>query len=261
MGKGGIENRVEQLKGDLNPFYARLRLGGLYDSRVGSSTNGVDIGSDTGFATTLSAGWQAPIEGAFGFRTDYGGYASFYQDFNEYDVIDQSISLEPQYTKGQLTYSLPVAYGYALEDNKTDYVKYTVSPTLTYLIPQTNQAVAFYGIGAIIDDRDHSAYDEDAKTAGAGCAYILFFKDVSTIRLSLDYQHSKYDEAVLGYEPTSTSTDKRTDDNLVAGLDIQYQLTNFFGIYTNYSFIHSTSNVDLYEYNRHLVEAGIAFKY
>ncbi len=262
MGKGGLENRVEQLKGDSNPYNARLRLGGMYDSSVGTSSDGIDEGSDTGFAATLSAGWQAPIKSDFGLRFDYSAYANFYQDFNEYNVIDQSVSVEPQYTSGPLTYSLPVSFNFAMEDDKTDYYKYSLSPTLTYLIPQTNQAIAIYGIGSMIDDRDDSVNDEDAETVGAGCAYLLFFENSSIIRLSLNYQHAKYDETLRVYEPiTSTSTDKRQDDSLIAGLDIQYQLTQFFGIYTNYSFIHSNSNVDFYEYDRHIVEAGIAFKY
>ncbi len=261
MGKGGIENRVEQMKTGAKPYYAGLRLGGLYDSEVGSASEGGDAGSDTAFAVSLSAGWQAPLTGDFGVRLDYGGYADFHQDFDEYDVIDQSISLEPQYAVGPLTYSLPVAFNYAMQDGETDYNKYTVSPTLTYFIPQTSQAMAVYGIGSIIDDRDNFLLDEDAEALGAGCAYLLFFQNSSRIRLSLDYQHSIYDARVIDYQTLSVSTDEREDDLIMAGLDIQYQLTEIFGVYTNYSFIHSNSNVDLYEYDRHMVEAGVAFKF
>ena len=261
MGKGGIENRVEQMKTDAKSYYVGLRLGGLYDSRVGSASEGEDAGSDTAFAATLSAGWQAPLTGDFGIRLDYGGYADFHQDFDEYDVIDQSISVEPQYTMGQLTYSLPVAFNYAMEDGETDYNKYTASPTLTYLFSENEQAIALYAIGSIFDDRDNIVLDEDAEALGAGCAYLLFFKNSSRIRLSLDYQHSIYDAQVIDYQTLSVSRDEREDDLIVAGLDIQYQFTEIFGVYTNYSFIHSNSNVDLYEYDRHMVEAGIAFKF
>jgi hypothetical protein len=172
---------------------------------------------------------------------------------------------------------MPIAFNYALEDGKTDYNKYTISPTLTYLIPETSQAVAVYGIASIIDDRDaalrddagnvkrdqdgNPILDEDAGAYGAGCAYVLFFQNLSRIRVSLDYQHTKYNARVIDYETVSVSTDQREDNSIVAGLDVQYQFTEIFGIYTNYSFIHSTSNVDLYEYNRNIIEAGIAFKY
>ena len=237
-------------------------MGGLYDSRVGSASGGGDADGDTAFAATLSAGWQAPIEGDFGFRLDYGGYADFHQDFDEYDVIDQSFSLEPQWTKKQFTVSMPLIFNYAMEDGDTNYNRYTISPTMTYLIPQTSQALAVYVIGSRIDDRDDDKIlDEDGKTYGGGCAYLYFFKNKSRIRLSVDYQHTQYDALVIDYGTDSVSTDDREDDSLVAGVDIQFQLNEYFGVYTNYSFIHSNSNVDLYEYDRNIIEAGIAFKY
>ena len=47
----------------------------------------------------------------------------------------------------------------------------------------------------------------------------------------------------------------------MAGLDILFQITDHFGLYLNYAFIHSDSNVDLYEYDRHLVGGGVALKF
>jgi len=103
--------------------------------------------------------------------------------------------------------------------------------------------------------------DEDADALGIGCAYVLFFKNSSRVRLSLDYQNTEYDARVIDYNTTSVSNSKRDDDTLVAGLDIQYQFTEIFGIYANYSYIHSSSNVSIYDYNRNIIEGGIAFKY
>ena len=261
MGKGGIENRMTQRQADVSPFNADLRIGGLYDSRVGSASGGGDEDSDTAMATTLNAGWQIPLEGDMGLRMDYSGYADFHQDFDEYDVIDQSVSLEPQYNDGPFVYSLPTTFNYAMEDGKRDYQRYSAAPTLTYLIPETSQAVALYGIGALIDDRDDVNTDEDGESLGGGCAYLYFFQNNSRVRLSMDYQHTKYDARVVDYNTTSVSTDKREDDTVVAGLDILFQINTILGLYTNYSFIHSNANVDLYEYDRHVVEGGVALKF
>ena len=262
---------------DVKSYFAALRVGGVYDSRVGAASGGRDEDSDTALAATLTAGWQVPMEGDFGLRLDYSGYADFHRDFDEYDIIDQSISLEPQYTLGQMTFSVPVAFNYAMEDGDTDYNKYTASPTLTYLFPDNEQAVAVYAIGSLIDDRDDpledefgnliydsfgdTLLDEDAQALGAGCAYLLFFDGGSRIRLSLDYQHSVYDAKVIDYDTVSLSQNDREDDIVVAGLDAQYQLTDVFGIYANYSFIHSNSNVSLYEYDQNIVEAGVALRF
>ena len=253
---------MEQIKTNSNPFSAGLRIGGANDSRVGSASGGGDADGDTAFTATLSAGWQVPFKSDFGFRLDYGGYADFHQDFDEYDVIDQSFSVEPQWTKDQITVSMPFIFNYAMEDGDTNYNRYTISPTVTYLIPQTSQAVAVYGIASRIDDRDDdNTLDEDGKTYGGGCAYLYFFQNKSRIRLSMDYQHTHYDAWVVDYGTGSVATDDRKDDSFVASVDIQFQLNEFFGVYTNYSFIHSSSNVDLYKYDRNIIEVGVAFKY
>ena len=264
LGEGGIENLYEQQQTNVSPFNAELRLGGLYDSRVGSEFGGGGD-ADKALAAALTAGWQAPLKGDVGLRLDYRGYMDFHQDFREYDVIDQTLSLEPQYKAGQFIYSLPLSFNLTMEDGEHDYNRYAVSPTLTYLIPNTRQAVSFYGIGARMDDRDkNKLLDEDGVTLGGGCAYLYTFENKSRVRLSLNYQHTAYDNARVWDYPTASgsfSADKRKDDAIVAGLDILFQITDHFGLYLNYAFIHSNSNVDLYEYNRHLVGGGVALKF
>ena len=265
MGKGGIENRVQQRQAEVSPFNADLRVGGFYDSRVGSTSGAGDDQSGTGMATTLNAGWQAPMEGNMGLRMDYSGYADFHQvkgeNLDQYDVIDQSVSLEPQYNNGPFVYSLPISFNYAMEAGKRDYQRYSVAPTVTYLIPETSQAVALYGIAALIDDRDDVDTDEDGDSLGGGCAYLYFFQNQSRVRFSLDYQHTDYDARLSEYDMNPQHTDERSDNMVVAGLDMVYQLTSHVGLYTNYSFIHANSNVDRYEYNRHVVEGGVALKF
>jgi Protein of unknown function (DUF560). len=255
---------VQQQQAGASPFNAEFRIGGLYDSRVGSASGsgGGDEGADTALAATLTAGWQAPLTGDVGLRLDYSGYIDFHKDFGEYNVIDQSLSLEPQYTVGPFIYSLPFSFNFTLEDGEHDYNRYSVSPTLTYLIPNTRQAVALYGIGARIADYDkNKALDEDGETLGGGCAYLYAFENKSRVRLSLDYQHTTYDTRVADYRTASVSTDKREDNAVVAGLDILFKITDHFGLYINYAFIHSTSNVNLYEYDRHIAQGGVALKF
>ena len=262
MGKGGIENRVQQQQAGVSPFNAEFRIGGLYDSRVGSASGGGDKDADMALAATLTAGWQVPLTGDVGLRLDYSGYTDFHQDFYKYNVIDQSLSLEPQYRNGPFIYSLTLSFNFTQEDGEDDYNRYSVSPTLTYLIPDTRQAVALYGIGARIDDRDkNKTLDEDGKTLGGGCAYLYAFENKSRVRLSLDYQHTTYDARVVDYGMASVSTDKREDDAIVAGLDILFQITDHFGLYINYAFTHANSNVNLYDYDRHAVAGGVALKF
>lgn len=262
MGKGSIENRVRQQQDEASPYNMEFRLGGLYDSRVGSASGGGDEDEDTALAATWAAGWQAPLAGDLGLRVDYTGYADFHQEYDEYDVIDQGLSLEPQYRDGPFIYSLPLSYNFALEDGDEDYGRYAVSPTLTFLVPDTRHAVAIYGIAARMDDRDDDkTLDEDGEGAGGGLAYLYSFENRSRVRLSADYQHTQYDARVADYGTDSISTDKREDDAVVLGLDAVAQFTPHMGLYMNYSFIHSNANVLLYEYDRQLLEAGVVMKF
>jgi hypothetical protein len=265
LGEGGIENMYEQQQDNVSPFNAELRLGGLYDSRVGS-TSGGSADADWALTAALTAGWQAPLKGNVGLRLDYRGYMDFHQDFHVYDLIDQTLSLEPQYKAGQFIFGLPLSFNLTMQDGEQDYNRYAVSPTLTYLIPDTRQAVSFFGIVARIDDRNKDRInfpDEDGVTWGTGCAYLYAFENKSRVRLSLNYQQTNYDNARVWdhYPTTPWSSDKRKDEAIVAGLDILLPINDHFGFYINYAFIHSNSNVNLYEYDRHLAGVGVELKF
>jgi hypothetical protein len=259
---GGIENLYEQQQDSVSPFNAELRLGGLYDSRVGS-TSGGGGNADWAMAAGLTAGWQVPLKGNVGLRLDYRGYMDFHQDFREYNLIDQTLSLEPQYKAGQFIFSLPLSFNLTMENGEHDYNRYAVSPTLTYLIPDTRQAVSVYGIHARIDDRDkNQLFDEDGITWGTGFAYLYIFENKSRVRLSLNYQQTTYDNVLVSdYPPTSWSLDKRKDEAIAAGLDFLLPITDHFGLYINYAFIHSHSNVDMYKYDRYLAGVGVELKF
>ena len=264
---GGIENLYDQQQESVSPFNAELRLGGLYDSRVGSTSNGGG-NADWALAGALTAGWQAPLKGPLGMRLDYRGYMDFHQDFHKYDVIDQTLSVEPQFKAGQFIFSLPLLFNLAMENGEHSYNRYAVSPTLTYLIPDTRQAVSVYGIGARIDDKEKNyvgsdEFYEDGVTWGGGFAYLYNFENKSRVRLSLNYQHTAYDNALVWQylTPTSDFSEKRKDESIAAGLDILLPLTDHFGLYINYAFIHSHSNVDLYKYDRHLAGVGVELKF
>lgn len=261
-GMYSFEYQMEQQQDDVSPFNAELRIGGLYDSRVGSGSDVGEEYSDKALAVTLTAGWQVPLTGDVKLRLDYNGYMDFHQDFGEYDVIYQSLAVSPQYRAGPFIFSIPLALNVALEAGEDDYVRYSSYPTITYLIPDTRQAVSFYGIGAQIDDRDKGrALDDDGETLGLGFAYLYAFENKSRVRLSLDYQHTIYDASVVAYETSCDLRDKRKDNTIMAGLDIVYQMTDHFGLYVNYALMRSNSNVSLYEFDRHVVQGGVVLRF
>lgn len=254
-----------QAQAGASPFSASLRIGGLYDTRVGSTSS--DIISthnqeDSALAGIFNAGYQLPFKDNFGLRFDYSGYADFHEDFREFDTIDQSISVEPQYSYGGLIYSLPLAYNYVLEDNKSDYYRYSVSPTVTYRLPKLNHAVSVNVLAAKIKDEDDIPdINDDGDTIGVGCAYLIFFEKLSLIRVSVDYEDTEYNGRVADYQSSSLSRSHRDDKILSAGLDAQYNFTPHVGLFSSYTYVHSDSNVDVYEYNRSVIQAGVALRY
>ncbi|MFP4225559.1 MAG: hypothetical protein ACLFRF_02430 [Desulfobacterales bacterium] len=226
-----------------------------YDDIKGSEDS-----EDTAAVVNLMAGWSPNLEGDFGFRADYGMYADFHQDLDEYNVIEQVFSIEPYLNKGALIYSLPVRYTFGMEDQETDYHRIALYPTLTFKIPDRLQAIEAYGFVSHINDDDDYAVDEDAIGAGAGIGYIIFSQDRSYIRLSAEYQNTGYDAAVADYG-ISTNTDDRSDNALSANLELNYQLLSYMDLYSNYSYIHTNSNVSIYDYDRHIIEGGVSFSF
>lgn len=262
MGKEGIVNKMKQSNKDAKSVSAKLRLGGVYDTRVGAASSlQTEAQEDTAFAVGLSTGWQLPLKNNFGFRIDYGGYADFHEELDDFNVIDQTVSLEPQYTSGQMIFSLPVSYNYGIEDNKTDLTRYSISPTVTYLIPTLNHAFAFYGLATIINDMDDISADEDGDALGGGCAYLVYFENRSQIRFSASYQNTSYDARIVDYMGVSTSEANRKDDTVMASIDVEFPLHSILDLFLSYSYVHSSSNVDLYDFDRNIIEAGISLHY
>jgi len=238
-------------------------LSGLYDSRVGAAssvrTNGQD---DEALGVLLNTGYQFHSEGKLGLRTDYIGYADFYKDYNEYNVVDQTASVEPQYEMGDdLLFSIPLTYNYVLEDYKTDSDRYSILPTITYYISQLNQAVAINGTFSALNDKDDIVTDEDGDSAGVGVAYMFFLMKNCLVKVSGDYVNTKYDSRLVDYMTGSTSRDHREDNITSGNLDIQYNFTPNLGIFTSYTYIYADSNVKVYNYDRYIVGAGMQLKY
>ena len=86
LGEGGIENLYDQQQTNVSPFNADLRLGGLYDSRVGVGSNPAEAETRTGLWPRRWRRGGRPPEGNVGVRLDYRGYMDFHQDFLEYNL-------------------------------------------------------------------------------------------------------------------------------------------------------------------------------
>ncbi len=198
----------------------------------------------------------------FGLRIDYGAYADFHSDLDEYDVIDQSITFEPQWRINSFLCSLPIRYTYAMQDNNSDYHRFSISPTLTVKIPNVNNAVEIYGIIAGTNDVDtFTDFDEDSHSRGGGVGYVFFSKNRTYFRMLGDYRHIYFDEKVRTYDGTSNSTGNRHDSIISVTAEHNIQINNYADIFINYTYMHTKSNVSFYDYDRFVIGSGISLNF
>jgi len=202
------------------------------------------------------------LDGNFGLRIDYGGYADFHSDLDEYDVIDQSMTVEPQWRIDPFVCSLPIRYTYAMQDGESDYHRVSISPTATVKIPNVNNAVEVYGIFSKSYDVDQfNDYDEDSYSRGGGIEYIFFSENRTYFRLKGDYQYIYYDAKVAAYENTLNTSEKRHDSIISLTAEHNIQVNSYLDIFVNFTHIIAKSNVSFYDYDRNIIEAGVSLDF
>lgn len=241
-----------------------MKAGAKFDSHIIESLDSTYAGEEkndsAGFAG-LSGYWQHQYNERFGFRADYNAYADFHSDFKENDVVEQLASIEPQWFSGNYIFSLPLQYTYAMEDDESKYHRYAVAPTVTWKFPDINQAVEFYGMVSRVKDVDpYPDFDEDGHSRGGGMAYLLFSKNRTYFRLIGDYHHIYYDSRAWDYLNEFTN-DKRHDISSSIGFEHNIQINRTCDFLFSYTFVHAHSNVDIYDYDKHIVQAGVSVNF
>lgn len=216
---------------------------------------------DTAFYSRLAAYWQHKWNDRFGLRADYNVYADAHHDFDENDLVEQLISLEPQWFQNNFIYSLPLQYNYTMEDNDSDYHRYSIAPTLTVKFPALNHAVEAYGMASKINDVDEYVdFDEDGYSLGGGLGYLIFSKNRTYFRIAGDHHRIRYDSKGNDYINTVT-TDKRQDLVTSLGAEHNIQITDYCDLNLNYTYIHTHSNVKFYDYDKHILQAGVSLNF
>lgn len=248
---------MDQINEVADPLTMNFRIGGLYDSEVVTDENMSHNAADEGLALNLELGWQKPVSSAFGLRLRYDNHTVLYNDLDEYDLMDQTATLEAQWKMGRLMFGLPVGYNQILEDGHSDSRLITLAPTLTLLFAEDRQALAIFGLYADIEDKDGALPDEGGTSSGVGGAYVFQREDQTRLNLSLAYQSTKFDSAALDYDACASPVSRR-DKTAVANAGIYFPLSSRLGLYADYTYLHNNSNVSAYDYDRHIIEGGLA---
>ena len=171
--------------------------------------------------------------------------------------MDQTATLEGQWVTGRFIFSMPVGYNYILEDGHSDSRRITLSPTCLWLFSEGRQALALFGLYADIEDKDGSVPDDSGTSSGGGCAYVFQGQNQVRLSLSLAYQSTKYDSETLDYDACAIPASRR-DKTAVANAGIFFPLSSRLGLYADYTYLHNNSNVPMYDYDRQIIEGGLA---
>lgn len=237
-----------------------MGIGGSYDTNPGSISGTGE--QDVGLALKAGLGYQLPLDGHIGFRVDYTGYADFHRERSEFDLQEHQVAIEPQYTFGQFVLSLQLGGTRIFEDGRHDADSIAISPAVTRLLNSGTEAIAVYGHAAEIEDKDDvTPLNEDRRTFGAGASYFFTSGDNSSAMISVDYTKVDFSTAAEDFNSAAESIGRRSDRVVNARLDIFSRLASHMGLYATYSYIRNRSNIASYDYQRHILEAGISLLY
>lgn len=270
MGQGKIiENRIErlhiaaridQLRGEERLLTAAVDIGGLYDTHPGAMSGTGE--RDESLALKAGLGYQLPLDGKFGFRVDYSGYADFHGELSEFDIQEHQFAIEPMFTSGQLVYSLQLGATRMFENGRHDADGIIISPALTRLMDSESKAIAVYGHAAKIEDKNAArALNEDRKSFGGGLSYFFTSGETGSALISIGYSKADFETSIRDFDPTAESNDKRSDKAVTANINLSTRIALHMGLYASYSYNNARSNVATYDYRRHILEAGISVFY
>ena len=237
-----------------------MHIGGFLDTHPGDVSGSGN--QDLGLSVKAGLGYQFPLKGKFGFRMDYNGYANFHADFSELDFQKHQFAIEPQYTFGQLVYSLQFGVARMAENGRHEADNLIISPAVTRLINSGTQAITFYGHAAKIEDKDAAVIlNEDRENYGAGVSYFFTSGENGSALISMEYTAVDFDTFIREYEPEAESNGRRSDQVITAGIDLFSRVDPHMGFFASYSYNNASSNVVAYNYERHIIEVGISVFY
>lgn len=254
-----LSARIDQLRGEERLFSAAVDIGGLFDTHPGAISG---TGGDVGLLLEAGLGYRLPLDGKFGFRMDYSGHADFHQEFDEYDLQEHQVAVEAQLAFDKIVWSLQLGGGRIFENGRHDADSIIVSPAVTRLLGSGSKAIALYAHAAKIEDKDTSSVlNEDRKTFGGGVSYFFTSGETGSGLISVVYTGTDFEASIEDYDPTVQSNDKRNDQAITASIDLLTRVAAHMGFYATYSYSDNRSNITVFDYKRHTLEAGISVSY
>jgi tetratricopeptide (TPR) repeat protein len=253
---------------------------------------------DQVFTQTATFEYNLNAGKPFSLLTQYSYYQNFHPRISSFDLMSHYVSTIPTYNYSSGRVWLPFSYSYVDVQADKYYTGFLLTPTLLHLFSENigvevgaryNRAYYWTPVNIPEDDRSGKNY------GGSLGAYYFFKKQTGFLQARVSYQHdstvgSNWDNSTyrlllsalypvndrlkvtafvdlmlqpydhlffngVGFE------DKRFDKILVTGLQISYEVVKHVDFNVHYFFTRDESNVNIYNYSRHLVGLQLGYRF
>ena len=264
------------------------------------STGVSDMGDGRSFAmmNSLRIDYVPTFSGPWLFNASYAlGNTLYEKNSTTHDILANSFFIAPGYNFGRFAVNLSTRYTHSLKRDssyKNYYETYAVGPLFRFLMSQ-NHILEFYG--AYTNDHyfEDSLYPEENQNAIGFDSYIGWiwvFQNGGMMNLKYGYSDKKADgdnwsnnghrftanfmvpirktiriqlggEAFLqDYRNVHTDYDiKRQDKTYSAMAGLVWDVHKNVALNALYNYTKAVSNIDLYDYERHLYTVGVELKF
>ncbi|MBN1871782.1 MAG: tetratricopeptide repeat protein [Candidatus Omnitrophica bacterium] len=292
-----LKKRVEAER----PFKFSLGVAYEYDDNVilmPSDASTVDIvadESDTREVVTFRGEYTKRFTDQLRLKANYSMYMANQDDLNEYDLFSNTVTVTPSYYFTKSSLSLPVSYNYTMVGGHDYLTTLSVTPLWNFMLGDSNMIQCFFRYQNKNFHKKAANDDErrDADNYAGGAGWFYFFAKNKGF-LNLRYELARDDAEGRNWEQLSN---KFSGTILVPLFDklevsttgeIQFQdFENIHSVYGNereddvytlssmltydifedteaqfrYTYINNESNLEVYDYDRHIFSGGVEYKF
>jgi len=246
---------------------------------------------------TLRIGYTAP----FSFKTPFNlsiqssFYSDTYADLTSHQFISSMISAIPGYNFGKVSLSALLIYGYNWLKRRSYMTLNGVEPTLRFMIGSKSfgeVSIGYYR-KRYLQRPINKDEDRDAENWAATLGWTYFLKngegllniryspsrentegrnwDYFQHRVSANLLYPLFKSLKLQLSAETSFADylnthtvflkKRDDDTYSGSFGLTYGLFKNLDAIANYTYTRTKSNIEVYDYRRHLFSVGLEFRY
>ena len=230
----------------------------------------------------------------------YSYYQNFHRRLTKFDMLSNTVGLTPMYTWTNSRFWLPFTFNYTDVESDKYYTAFTLTPSYLYLFT-SNWAIEgnlrlarqYYWFPTLFPQDDRSGRNIAASLAG----YYFFKNQQGYLQFRFTYEHyftsgtnwendafrlslsalypftekfkvrgfvdlafQPYTNNFFNGNPLVTNP-KRDDTILMVGVEGTYAIWKGLEINAHYYYIQDSSNIAIYDYNRHIIGGQLGYRY